>query len=251
MSSNKPSKEYRKFLIDSRLKTIQNAEELLKDAIVLFNKGKYQRASFNAMTCIEELGKLWILRMAGFHNKTDFEKIIRTSLFNMLRNHTEKALQLAASTFYINSGADRRQGTDPKSKTVRTSGIILLVRSKKWMDWRNACVYTDVDVDKKKSFSPKEVITKEVSYYFTCMAFEALAENGESGYGSELDGFGMTSEKGIKFWQCKLKELTKFMEKNKNVNLDNIDFLSNSKKYQMLAEKIESKSGKKKSSMKY
>lgn len=249
----------KKFFVDSRRKIIENAEKILDEALILYEKEHYQRAAFNAMTCIEECGKLWMIRMsnANFDSTCDLP-----SLGKLLRDHTQKTKNFAMG-FYINSAADRRQGSHPISKVYRTSGIILLVRSEEWMNWRNSCLYMDISVSQQRCESPLERIGKEEACYFIRMAYEGLIENAFSGYQTESELFGITSkdmktmsdkeisdmtkefatlnEKASDLFNTKLKDLEEFMTKNHDVNLDKIDFLVNPERYRNLAEQIEAK----------
>jgi len=149
-----PQNTTKKFFVDARKKIMKNAENLLEEALILYEKNRYQRSAFNAMSCIEECGKLWMIRLVST-NSVKTKNL--PSPDKLLRNHTEKTRQLAMG-FYINSAADRRHGSHPVNKMVRTSGIILLVRSRKWMDWRNSCLYTDISVSQKQCRRPSKSI---------------------------------------------------------------------------------------------
>lgn len=246
----------KKFFVDTRRKIIENAENLLNESVSLYNLGFYSRAAFLAMTCIEECGKLWLIRLASI-NPTQIDL---SQLNKELRNHTIKTLN-SAMGFFINSAADRRQGLHPLNKMSITSGIILLVRSEKWMEWRNSCLYTDISIQNNLCKTPNIQIKQPEACYFIRMAFEGLIDNAYSGYKTKSDLFGITStaltkmsdseivqmtkeftelnEKADSFYQKKITELEKFISENKNINLSDIDFLKNPEKYQKLAEELE------------
>jgi len=112
---------------------------LIKESVLLLEEGRYPGACFLAMTSIDEAGKLTVLRF--FAHKRAQELGIPElpagdpkAIIGFLRDHSDKAAQAATWSFYVNSGADRRHGMNPKSGIVRTSGIILLVRSGNWMN---------------------------------------------------------------------------------------------------------------------
>ena len=211
------------------------------------------------MTCIEECGKLWMVRLASQKP----ESIDLSEFNNSLRNHTTKTRNQAMG-FFINSEADRRQGKNPKNDMLRTSGIILLVRSEKWMQWRNSCLYTDISIKKKSCMIPNDIITKSEACYFIRMAFEGLIDNAFSGYNTGRELFGITSKELDKmsdseialmtkeftnlnentnlFYNKKLVELENFIFENQTISLDEIDFLENPEKYQKLADELEKKS---------
>lgn len=155
----------KKFFVDTRKKIFENANNILNESLQLYHTGFYQRATFLAMTCIEECGRLWIIRSESL----DPASIKLSQLNQSLRDHTDKTFNLAKS-FFINATADRRQGKHPVSKMHMTSGIILLARSKKWMEWRNFCLYADVSVKKKSCKIPVDMIGKSEACYFIRMA---------------------------------------------------------------------------------
>jgi AbiV family abortive infection protein len=175
------------FLNDSRKKVIENAHELLNDALLLYRNFRFPRATLCAMTCIEECGKLVMLRRFCISkNPKELQESNMSEFNNFQRNHTEKTLSLSFETFFINAGTDRRQG-EYNNKTLRTSGIVLLAKYGKWMHWRNSCSYTDINIRRTVSKIPNIEITKETAYYFICMAYEAIAECAEAGYGPDFE----------------------------------------------------------------
>lgn len=232
----------------ARRKTITNAWQLLQTAVKLFEQRQYAIACFLAMTTIEEIGKVFILRIA---QRDEFEtlsvikleplpELNTKGLYKFLRNHLHKALKAAAVSLYINAGADRRHGVHPISGMHITSGVVLLVRSGRWMSIRNSCLYTDVNLAANSTLSPSDFITREHAYYFICMGFEVLGEQAEAGFGSILEG--RDAKKSVQFWQDRLKDLKRFMEQwSSTVNIDQLDFLANPGPLQEEAEKRESK----------
>ena len=239
-----------KLLWEARHKTASNARDLLANAVSLFEQGITPVSCFLAMTCIEEVGKLLVFRMAqgfrleGFPDEAEAPRVLNEqSLRNFARNHLQKAIQAAAWSLYINAGADRRQGVHPTSQMHRASGIILLARSRRWMNLRNACLYTDLDIPSVKTTAPSDVISREHAYYFICMAFEILAEQSEAGFG--IPFIETSSKHAHQFREDCLRDLRQFMERWSNsVDIDKLDFLANPEVLQVEAEQIEARAKK-------
>jgi AbiV family abortive infection protein len=248
----KVTKAIRRTLQLARKKIITNAWQLLRTAVKLFEQEQYAIACFLAMTTIEEVGKLFILQLIqgdvfkGLGIKLKPPPELNTKELNeFLRSHLDKALEAAASSLYINAGADRRHGVHPVSGIHHTSGVVLLARSGYWMNIRNSCLYTEVDFIANLTSSPNDVIIREHAYYFICMGFEVLAEQAEAGFGASLEGSDVS--RSHQFWQDRLKDLERFMEQwSSTVNLDRLDFLANLELLRNEAEKCESKNVKKK-----
>ena len=199
-----------------RRKTINNAWQLLQNAVKLFVTKQYPLACFIAMTTIEEVGKLFILQII----QGDLLKIVEENvkqvpepdsgkLRHFLRNHLEKAIQAAAVSLYVNVGADKRHGIHPKSGLHRTSGVILLARSGRWMNIRNACLYSDLDLSANLASCPEDAITPEHAYYFICMAFEIIAEQSSSGFGNSFES---SDPETLRFWKELASGLKDFVE---------------------------------------
>lgn len=236
-----------KLLWEARHKTLSSAWDLLANAVRLFEQGITPLSCFLAMTCIEEVGKLIVLRMAqglrlkGFPSEAEPPKTLNEkSLRRFTRDHLQKAVQAAACSLYINAAADRRQGVHPCSHIHRTSGIILLARSRRWMSLRNSCLYTDVDIQSAKTTSPFEVITRDHSYYMICMAFEVLSEQAEAGVG--IPFIETPSKEAHQFLNDRLRDLTQFMERwSTTVDVDKVDFLANPEALRQEADAIEAR----------
>ena len=247
--------EVRETIRLARQKTIVNAWQLLQTAVGLFENNQCTTACFLAMTAIEEIGKLFILQMVqgdvirglsklGFEADLP-EELDAGKLDKFLKNHLDKAVQAAATSLYINSGADRRHGVDPHSNIIRTSGVVLLARSGRWMRIRNNCLYTDINFSSRATISPAEFISREHAYYFTCMGFEILAEQAEAGLGSVLEGPNVVTS--IQFWQDRIKELEGFMERwSSTVNLDKLDFLAHPEPLRKEADRREARASRSK-----
>lgn len=130
----------------------------------------------------------------------------------------------------INAAADRRHEV-ALSGVCRTSGVVLLVCSGKWMEIRNACLYTDINFKNILVLSPEKIGICH-AYYFICMAYEGLAEQTESGFGSNIEGTEAVEE-----WVRLGNEIVEFIENN-YTNVDELDFINNASTYRDLAEQI-------------
>lgn len=234
----------------ARQNTIFNSWELIQTAIDLYEKKNYAIACFLSMTAIEELGKPFKLLMVegnqteklnelGYSVK-NIEELDFSDLYKFFKNHLDKAVQAAATSLFINSSADRRYGIDPKSKMTRTSGVVLLARSGRWMEIRNNCLYTDVNFSSGSIITPTEAIRPEHAYYFICMSLEILAAQAVVGLGSIFEE--MNNDIGVQFWQDRIKDLESFMSHWSNsINLGKLDFLANPTHLYEEAEKREAK----------
>ncbi len=200
----------------ARKKAIDNSWQLLQTAVGLFEREQYSTSCFLGMTTIEEVGKLPVLqlmqgdvfRVLGVPSE-QLPLLDPRQLDKFIRSHLEKALQAAARSLYINAGADQRHGVHPTSRLHRTSGVVLLARSGQWMNIRNACLYTDIDLTSASTTSPADRITREHAYYFISMAFEVLAEQASSGFGNSFES---ADPETMKFWQDCLADLERLVD---------------------------------------
>ena len=182
--------------------TYNNVKGLIEDSQILFREARYRSAGFLAMTAIEEVGKLWLLRFSHLAGAPI------VGLTKMVRDHTGKALEAAAWCLQLNAGADRRHGKNPSSKVSATDGIALLSRSTQWMRYRNACIYSDDDLAAQ--------FDRAHSYYFICMALEVLAEETVS---ETVEGDAVT------VWKDIIRGLEDFMEQYKT-DISHLAFLA-------------------------
>ncbi len=167
--------EYENF-IEARRKTISNAWQILKIAVFLFEKNNYNISCFLAMTSIEETGKLIALIQLHMFGTNTINDITPKSM-KFFKDHRKKAINATGAYLYTNIDADKRHGIDPSSKIHRTAGVFLLGLSHKWMEIRNKCLYTDINLRKNTSSNPKDSISREYAYYFICMGFEVLCSS--------------------------------------------------------------------------
>lgn len=223
-----------------RHKILDNCMSLLRESVELFAKQCFPRACFLAMTAMEEAGKLTVLR---FFAHRQFEvcdlpepiEMDQRRIMAFLRDHVDKARLAAAQSLYINAGADRRHGTHPISGLHRTSGVILLVRSGRWMNLRNACLYVDLSVAEPATTSPFDVISIAHAYYMICMAYEIVAEQADAAIEEQISG---NLAPWLEFEEARIGELKGFMSRyGASVALDQLDFLANPEPLRQQAER--------------
>lgn len=223
------TEELKSVIRQSRHKILDNCLSLLGESLQFFENDRYPRACFLAMTAIEEAGKLAVLRFVA-HKRLELLGVRDPSIIEgvkivqYLRDHESKAREAAAWSLYINAGADRRHGIHPRSGMHRTSGVILLVRSGRWLKLRNACLYVDLDVAEPATTSPIDTVCKPHAYYMICMAHEIIAEQADAAIEEQVGG---DMAPWLDFEQARIKELRAFMERYaSSVAVDDLNFLA-------------------------
>jgi AbiV family abortive infection protein len=216
---------------------LRNALSQIREARTQFERRSFPTACFLAMTAIEEAGKLalqvvtadWARRRIGVGQPSE-EWVRRVQRY--VRSHPEKARQAAVWSLMINSGADRRQGIHPISGMTRTSGVILLVRSGRWMSLRNTRLYVDLHVNRLHVVSPVEAITPAHAFYMACMAHEVVAQQATAAFEDLPEGPSVEA--------TVLSELQEFMgQAGSSVDVDSLDFLADPQPLREEAERRE------------
>lgn len=181
----------RNTLAETRVRIAETALNHVTTAIGVFESYSYAHACFLAITAIEEMGKARTLQIVQGDVFERYEpvKIYDGEISNFLQNHSTKAIRAAASGLVANHGAVRRHGRHEEADLNLSSGILYLGKSGKWMNVRNACIYTDTNISGKSVYWPTNEISAHHAYYFICMALEVLAEESEAGFGSPLEQF--------------------------------------------------------------
>jgi len=179
----------RKTLAETRVRIGETALNHVTTAIGVFESHSYAHSCFLAITAIEEMGKARTLQIVQGDVFECFEpvKIYDGEIRDFLQNHSTKAIRAAASGLVANHGAVRRHGRHDEADLNLSSGILYLGKSGKWMNVRNACLYTDTNISGKSVYWPTDEISAHHAYYFICMALEVLAEESEAGFGSPLE----------------------------------------------------------------
>ncbi len=179
----------RETLAETRIRIAETAFNHVTTAIGTFESYSYAHSCFLAITAIEEMGKARTLQIVQGDVFVDYEpvKIDDGKIRKFLQNHSTKAIRAAASGLVANHGAVRRHGRHDDADLNLSSGILYLGKSGKWMNVRNACLYTDTNISGKSVYWPTDEISAHHAYYFICMALEVLAEESEAGFGSPLE----------------------------------------------------------------
>lgn len=179
----------RNTLAETRVRIAETAFNHVTTAIGVFESHSYAHSCFLAITAIEEMGKARTLQLVQGDVFESFEpvRIDDGKIRSFLQNHSTKAIRAAASGLVANHGAVRRHGRHGEADLNLSSGILYLGKSGKWMNVRNACLYTDTNISGKSVYWPTDEISAHHAYYFICMALEVLAEEAEAGFGSPLE----------------------------------------------------------------
>lgn len=177
--------ELRAAIGNAKRRIVENCTDLIEEGTEKFREERFPRSCFLAMAAIEEAGKLAILRVfahAGAARQPGMNppELDANRLGAFIRDHPQKAWEAAASSLYVNAAADRRHGKHPGSGIRRTSGLMLLARSGRWVSIRNSCIYVDLEFRPPKIGSPRAAISRALAFYMVCMAHEVVAEQGAS-----------------------------------------------------------------------
>lgn len=210
-------------LSETRVRTTETAYNHVTTAIGLFESYAYSQACFLAITGIEEMGKTRTLQIiqSDVNPEREPEKIDVKGVQDFLNNHRTKTLRAAASGLSANHGAARRHGRHEEADMNLSSGILFLAKAKKWMDIRNACLYTDVNISGKSVNWPTNEITAHHAYYFICMALEILAEESDAGFGAVIENLELEDtvtdfDNAVGFRRAMLDLLSEFMDSYKH-----------------------------------
>ena len=235
----------RSTLAKTRIKTAENARSKVDNAKSMLEDDEYTDACFLAITAIEEMGKTRTLQMVqgDIYPDLEIERIDDSGLQSFLRSHDTKAVRAAASGLAANHGAVRRHGRHEEADLNLSSGILLLAKIN-WMELRNSCLYTDVNISGKNLQVPVEEITFHHAYYFICMAYEILAEESEAGFGSpieatETDLSIMDYSKATDFGNDMILDLLEFsLEHQEEFEPENLEFFVADPRWEDIREDI-------------
>ncbi|ADZ09770.1 hypothetical protein Metbo_1540 [Methanobacterium lacus] len=158
-------------------------EKYWKLCIKFFEDSEYQLASFFAITLIEEIGKLSIIRNKSLGGSFDDKGFY---------NHHKKYIYAAFDNLSNNYRVTRIY-------SKKESKFAELVLKKKLFDMRNNSLYLEEDM-----VTPEKVISRDDAFLLVCFAGEIYAEiQGES--------IGPSPDEWLKI----LEEVNQFREHNK------------------------------------
>ena len=240
------NEDVKRTLSETRLRVAETGFNHITTAIGLFEDTAFSQACFLAMTGIEEMGKARTLQLVQSDAVVDEEpaRIDAKGIERFLREHRLKATRAGASGLSVNHGAVRRHGRHEEADLNLTSGILFLTESNQWMDIRNRCLYSDVDIHSKQVKWPAKRISGDYAYYFICMCLEIMAKESDAGFGSPIEKFesgdGITDfQSASQFEDHILYLLEQFMNMYQDeFEETNLDFFTQHPQYDSDREKV-------------
>lgn len=173
---------------------VAHAEDLWSVALLLFEQKHFAIACFLSLVCIEECAKI------SFGEFQLYDRVMSPSISidgrplgkNPLTSHVKKHFLAACSGALVNSRMDRILGTD------KVNSFIEDCKAGKLEKLRQACLYADHSASGIMR-TPASQITKEQSFFYTCLAGELLAEveGAESTRGQFLERLNKFEEEGL------------------------------------------------------
>ncbi len=152
---------------------VDHAERLWRDAKTLFSSGSYPTAIYLSILCIEEIGKIGIVRFQITSEKSTSSgdasvKDRHQRRGNPFYSHRQKHLLAAGAGALISSRLDRILGIDTVINFLDD------IESGKIEQLRQECVY--VERDGKNLHLPYKSIGMEQARFYVVLAGELLAE---------------------------------------------------------------------------
>ena len=151
-----------------------HAENLWKDACLLFEAKRYASSLFLAIVTLEEIGKIAVAKVQLFARhqarlRGEFKelKVLRRR-DNPLYSHTQKHLLAACAGAVVNSRLDRLLGIDNVNRFLSD------VESHKVEKLRQACLYAELQ--ERRLHLPYESVSGDSSRFYLVVAGELLAE---------------------------------------------------------------------------
>lgn len=189
---------------------LANAQRLVEDAVFLFEKGSYPSAQFLAISSMEEMAKLQLLRQPFIYvsSEEDMQKAL-DGLESSLTEHREKTSTWyqAASYMDVEDPKEWAHVVDMVSRIVRTWGRDELIEK------RLSSLSVDSDVSAKEVSNPSDAVTRDNAYYFICTAQEMIVDYGDKA----LDPFpleGGDSFESFDLWKSANESLKNFMREH-------------------------------------
>jgi len=153
---------------------VSHAENLWKDACLLFKNKRYAPALFLSIVSLEEIGKIAVAKVQLFARQQAREtgefkelKVLRPR-DNPLYSHTQKHLLAACAGAVVNSRLDRLLGVDNVNKFLSD------VEGHKVEQLRQKCLYAELHG--RAQHLPYESVTESDARFYLVLAGEILAE---------------------------------------------------------------------------
>ncbi len=159
-------------ILKFRKETYFNSKRLISDAKKLYEIGRFQSATFLAITAIEECGKLHLAAIMTHKNNNNE---LDNKFVNMLIKHDKKQINS-----FINALPNPNTGD---KVTPNISKFWELGADKKLMTIRNNCLYTGFNSRKNEVYTPEKSINKSDAFYFIQTAYEIIISQLDNAFG--------------------------------------------------------------------
>jgi len=153
---------------------VSHAENLWKDACLLFKAKRYAPSLFLAIVTLEEIGKIAVAKVQLFARhqarlRGEFKelKVLRRR-DNPLYSHTQKHLLAACAGAVVNSRLDKLLGIDNVNRFLSD------VEAHKVEELRQQCLYAELQG--RTLHLPYESVTENDARFYLVLAGELLAE---------------------------------------------------------------------------
>lgn len=170
-------------------KYIRHAENVWNDAVSMYHKQRFSMSCFLSIVCIEECSKISFGEFQYYHRilyeEPKSERKPRGK--NPLNQHSRKHFIAACSGALVNTRMDNLLGIDKVVEFIENC------ESGQLEKLRQMCLYADINRE-GGILIPEEIITKEKSLFYVCLAGELLsqvegAESFRGGFQDKLDKF--------------------------------------------------------------
>jgi AbiV family abortive infection protein len=139
---------------------LRNADELLKEAVLLRDHKHFARAYFLAVACVEEAGKALLAFDAQNRNLSD--PAVCTKLKKSMESHGEK-INYALMTWALSG---------PEQRTALTTALDLIVHVK---HGREPSMYSDLRTSPNRVQTPQDVVRESAARDCVKLAANCLA----------------------------------------------------------------------------
>lgn len=168
---------------------IKHAEDIWRNAVVMFQKSSFSMSCFLSIVCIEECSKIsfgeFQFYNRFFHGKSSVES--KPHGRNPLSQHNKKHFIAACSGALVNTRMDGILGVDKVTEFIEDCESGKLERI------RQMCLYADVSRE-GTILIPEAIVTKEQAAFYTALAGQLLsqiegAESIRNGFQDKVDKF--------------------------------------------------------------
>lgn len=156
--------------VEQFVNLVDHVRALWRDAVTMYERGRFGTATFLAIACMEEVGKAGVARyeLSVESASPDDSEAVPKRRRSSLRSHPQKHTLVAAQGALVNSRLDRLVGFE----TVRR--FIEDVEAGETEKLRQACLYADNDGT--RLLLPDDRIREQEARLYVVVAGELLAE---------------------------------------------------------------------------